>query len=196
MAKCRMLIQENEDLGKMTNSGRIAKLEGDLAVSRKLCDELKNSQTDVDAFLLELDESMEAMQSTAMALQCRVDTLQEENQKLKKRLLDAGLSIEEDDHHHHKSENDDDWSSPPPDKKIRSAPAPAEEDDSRTTTKTTTTFATPPAKAVRVEVVLENQPIKIEADERTLAVEVAEREISSPLCYEINNCRDNDEPEF
>lgn len=30
MAKCRMLYQENEDLGKMITSGKLAKLESDL----------------------------------------------------------------------------------------------------------------------------------------------------------------------
>lgn len=44
MAKCRLLHQENEDLGKMTTSGRIAKLEGDLALQKSLSEEAKKSQ--------------------------------------------------------------------------------------------------------------------------------------------------------
>lgn len=44
MARCRTLIQENSELGNMTSTGRIAKLEGDLSVAKKVCDDLKNSQ--------------------------------------------------------------------------------------------------------------------------------------------------------
>lgn len=45
MAKCRLLHQENEDLGRMTSSGRIAKLEGDLALQKSLSEEVKKSQS-------------------------------------------------------------------------------------------------------------------------------------------------------
>lgn len=44
MAKCRLLHQENEDLGRMTTSGRIAKLEGDLALQKNFSEEAKKSQ--------------------------------------------------------------------------------------------------------------------------------------------------------
>ncbi len=45
MAKCRMLYQENEDLGKMIASGRLAKLESDLALQKSLTEEMKKSQS-------------------------------------------------------------------------------------------------------------------------------------------------------
>jgi hypothetical protein len=45
MAKCRMLYQENEDLGKMIKSGKLAKLESDLALQRSLTEEMKKSQS-------------------------------------------------------------------------------------------------------------------------------------------------------
>lgn len=45
MAKCRLLHQENEELGRMTSSGRIAKLEGDLALQKSFCEEVKKSQS-------------------------------------------------------------------------------------------------------------------------------------------------------
>lgn len=45
MAKCRLLHQENEDLGKMATSGRIAKLEGDLALQKNFSEEAKKSQS-------------------------------------------------------------------------------------------------------------------------------------------------------
>jgi len=44
MAKCRMLLQENEDLGRSMSSGRIAKLEGDIALQKRLIDEMKSSE--------------------------------------------------------------------------------------------------------------------------------------------------------
>ena len=45
MSKCRLLYQENEELGKMIESGRIAKLEGELALQKKFSDELKKTQS-------------------------------------------------------------------------------------------------------------------------------------------------------
>lgn len=44
MAKCRTLIQENQDLGKQLSHGRIAQLESELALQRKYSEELKGSQ--------------------------------------------------------------------------------------------------------------------------------------------------------
>uniref|UniRef100_T1JJM3 Pre-mRNA-splicing regulator WTAP n=1 Tax=Strigamia maritima TaxID=126957 RepID=T1JJM3_STRMM len=69
MAKCRLLYQENEELGKMISSGRMAKLEGDLALQKNFSEEMKKSQTELDDFLLELDEDVEGMQSTILYLQ-------------------------------------------------------------------------------------------------------------------------------
>jgi len=45
MAKCRLLYQENEELGKVVNSGRVAKLEGELALQKNLSEEVKKSQS-------------------------------------------------------------------------------------------------------------------------------------------------------
>lgn len=44
MAKCRMLLQENEDLGKMISSGRTAKLEAEIALQKTVVTEMKNNQ--------------------------------------------------------------------------------------------------------------------------------------------------------
>jgi pre-mRNA-splicing regulator WTAP len=44
MAKCRQLYQENEDLGRMTSNGRLAKLENDLALQRNYSELVKKSQ--------------------------------------------------------------------------------------------------------------------------------------------------------
>lgn len=44
MAKCRMLIQENQELGRQLSQGRVAQLEAELALQKKYSDELKGSQ--------------------------------------------------------------------------------------------------------------------------------------------------------
>lgn len=69
MAKCRMLYQENEELGKITSSGRIATLEGDLALQKSFSEEVRQSQLELDCFLADLDEDVEGMQSTILFLQ-------------------------------------------------------------------------------------------------------------------------------
>ena len=90
MAKCRLLYQENEELGKITSSGRIAKLESDLALQRSFSEEVRQSQNELDAFLADLDEDVEGMQSTILFLQTELRKskeaallLQKENSALK-----------------------------------------------------------------------------------------------------------------
>lgn len=90
MAKCRQLYQENEELGKMTSSGRVAKLEGELALQKSFSEEVKKSQTELDEFVQDLDEDVEGMQSTIYYLQQElrksnetVAALQSENGQLR-----------------------------------------------------------------------------------------------------------------
>ncbi|XP_065560745.1 pre-mRNA-splicing regulator WTAP-like isoform X2 [Artemia franciscana] len=90
MAKCRLLYQENEELGKMIASGRLAKLESDLALQRNLTEEMKKSQSELDEYLQELDEDVEGMQSTIYFLQqqlkeskSKVSELQKEIDRLR-----------------------------------------------------------------------------------------------------------------
>ena len=45
MARCQMLLQENEELGKTIASGRTAKLEGEIALQKTLVTEMKNNQS-------------------------------------------------------------------------------------------------------------------------------------------------------
>lgn len=45
MAKCRQLHQENEELGKMISSGKIAQLEGNLAMHTNYSEEVKKTQS-------------------------------------------------------------------------------------------------------------------------------------------------------
>lgn len=69
MAKCRLLYQENEELGAMVSKGRLAKLEGDLALQKSFSEEVKKSQSELDELLQDLDEDVEGMQSTIYYLQ-------------------------------------------------------------------------------------------------------------------------------
>lgn len=69
MAKCRMLIQENQELGRQLSQGKVAQLEAELALQKKYSDELKGSQDELNDFVIQLDEEVEGMQSTILTLQ-------------------------------------------------------------------------------------------------------------------------------
>lgn len=69
MAKCRLLHNENEELGKEMSNGWVAQLTGNLALQKKFSEEMKKSQTELDEFLLELEEEVEGMQNTIYYLQ-------------------------------------------------------------------------------------------------------------------------------
>ncbi|XP_004453020.2 pre-mRNA-splicing regulator WTAP-like [Dasypus novemcinctus] len=69
MAKCRMLTQENQELGRQLSQGRIAQLEAELALQKKYSEELKSSQDELNDFIIQLDKEVEGMQSTILVLQ-------------------------------------------------------------------------------------------------------------------------------
>ena len=101
MAKCRQLYQENEDLGKMIASGRLAKLEGELALQKNLTEEMKKNQQEMDEFMGELDEDVEGMQSTIYYLQQQLREARETIAKLETQLggdkSDERVKAENDD---------------------------------------------------------------------------------------------------
>ncbi|XP_050297768.1 pre-mRNA-splicing regulator female-lethal(2)D [Anthonomus grandis grandis] len=86
MAKCRLLYQENEELGKITSSGRIAKLESDLALQKSFSEEVRQSQNELDSFLADLDEDVEGMQSTILFLQTELKRSKEQVQTMQKEI--------------------------------------------------------------------------------------------------------------
>lgn len=86
MAKCRLLYQENEELGKLTSSGRIAKLESDLALQKSFSEEVRQSQNELDSFLADLDEDVEGMQSTILFLQTELKRSKDLAQTLQKEI--------------------------------------------------------------------------------------------------------------
>lgn len=77
MAKCRLLYQENEELGKIVSNGRLAKLESDLALHRNICDDLKRSQSEVESIIQDLDVDVEGLTSTIILLQQKLKTSDE-----------------------------------------------------------------------------------------------------------------------
>lgn len=79
MAKCRLLHNENEELGKEMSTGWVAQLTGNLALQKKFSEEMKKSQTELDEFLLELEEEVEGMQNTIYFLQQQLKEAKEEN---------------------------------------------------------------------------------------------------------------------
>ncbi|XP_052811161.1 pre-mRNA-splicing regulator WTAP-like [Mya arenaria] len=90
MARCQMLLQENEELGKTIASGRTAKLEGEIALQKTLVTEMKNNQSELDEFLGDLEEDVEGMQTMIYVLQTQlrdtrdtITTLEEENTALR-----------------------------------------------------------------------------------------------------------------
>ncbi|XP_076874085.1 pre-mRNA-splicing regulator WTAP [Brachyhypopomus gauderio] len=89
MAKCRMLIQENQELGRQLSQGRIAQLEAELALQKKYSEELKSSQDELNDFIIQLDEEVEGMQSTILVLQ---QQLKETRQQLSQQAQSQGTS--------------------------------------------------------------------------------------------------------
>ncbi|TRY99601.1 hypothetical protein DNTS_007912 [Danionella cerebrum] len=92
MAKCRMLIQENQELGRQLSQGRIAQLEAELALQKKYSDELKSSQDELNDFIIQLDEEVEGMQSTILVLQQQLkDSRQQLSQMNQSQGTSAGM---------------------------------------------------------------------------------------------------------
>jgi len=97
MAKCRQLLQENEDLGKMISSGRLAKLEGELAMQKNMCEEMKKGQMEMDDFVQELDEDVEGMQSTIFFLQQQLKEAKETITNLETKLAANKNTTDQED---------------------------------------------------------------------------------------------------
>lgn len=92
MAKCRMLIQENQELGRQLSQGRIAQLEAELALQKKYSEELKSSQDQLNDFIIQLDEEVEGMQSTILVLQQQLKESRQQLTQTQGALAGAGPS--------------------------------------------------------------------------------------------------------
>ncbi|CAD5119680.1 DgyrCDS8275 [Dimorphilus gyrociliatus] len=82
MAKCRVLLQENEDLGKIISSGQIAKLEGEISLQKELVETMKKNESDLEQMFLEMDHDMEGLQATLQQNQQDLKKLTDENTRL------------------------------------------------------------------------------------------------------------------
>lgn len=82
MAKCRLLYQENEELGKIVSNGR---LQNDIEIHKNV-EDLKRSQADFEGIIQDLDLDVEGFASNIILLQQKVKTLEEKNLSLEREL--------------------------------------------------------------------------------------------------------------
>lgn len=105
MGKCRMLIDENEELGRQLSQGRVAQLQAELALQKSANEEMQKNVEEMTNFVLQLDEEVEGMQATILQLQHQLKSSQEKmkqaGEKLekeeKKREELEKAQVEEDD---------------------------------------------------------------------------------------------------
>lgn len=83
MAKCRLLYQENEELGKIVSNGR---LQNDIEIHKSLCEDLKRSQVDFEGIIQDLDLDVEGFASNIILLQQNLKVLEEKNLSLDQEL--------------------------------------------------------------------------------------------------------------
>nr|WCF05138.1 WTAP [Dugesia japonica] len=69
MTRMRVLLQENEELGKMNQSGRTAKLESEISMKRTLIEELKQTNSEYENVIEEMDCETECFQTSIFMLQ-------------------------------------------------------------------------------------------------------------------------------
>ncbi|GLV45923.1 female lethal d [Carabus blaptoides fortunei] len=91
MARCIKLHKENEELGRIISHGKVAKLEGELALYKSFSEEVKKSQSELDTLVQDIDEDVETMQSTIFSLaeqleerDARIKKLESENKELQR----------------------------------------------------------------------------------------------------------------
>ena len=58
MGKCRMLIDENEELGRQLSQGRVAQLQAELSLQKSANEEMQKSLDEMTGFVLQLDEEV------------------------------------------------------------------------------------------------------------------------------------------
>jgi hypothetical protein len=53
MSRCKKLLDENEQLGKMVSSDNVAKLEGEIVLQNKLVSNIKDAQKGTEILVFE-----------------------------------------------------------------------------------------------------------------------------------------------
>lgn len=106
MGRCKKLLEENEQLGKIVSADNVAKLEGEIALLNRLLSNIKDAQKgrmineifanipidflDYEEIMLDMDTNMDAMSSTLLHMRQQlndshrqISLLNEENARLK-----------------------------------------------------------------------------------------------------------------
>ncbi|CAF2117805.1 unnamed protein product [Rotaria magnacalcarata] len=90
MARCKKLLEENEQLGKIVSSDNVAKLEGEISLQNQLLLNMKDAQKDYEDIVLDMDTNMDAMSSILLHMRQQltdshqqIALLNEENARLK-----------------------------------------------------------------------------------------------------------------
>lgn len=90
MARCKKLLEENEQLGKVVSSDNVAKLEGEIVLQNRLLTNMKDAQKDYEEIMSDMDTNMDAMSSTLLHMRQQLNEshrqitmLNEENARLK-----------------------------------------------------------------------------------------------------------------
>ncbi len=89
MAKCRLLYQENDELGKVISNGRLAKLETELALQKNVNEELKRSHSEFEGIIQDFDVDMEGLTSTIISLQQKLKAADDKINKLEKEMKES-----------------------------------------------------------------------------------------------------------
>ncbi|CAF1151334.1 unnamed protein product [Adineta ricciae] len=90
MARCRKLLEENEQLGKIVSSDNVAKLESEIALQNRLISNIKDAQTDYEEIMLDMDTNIDTMSNALLHMRHQlseahrqISLLNEENARLK-----------------------------------------------------------------------------------------------------------------
>lgn len=90
MARCKKLLEENQQLGKLVSTDNVAKLEGEIALQNTLLSNIKDTEKDYEDILLDMDKNMDAMSGLLLHLRQElatsnrlINSLNEENTRLK-----------------------------------------------------------------------------------------------------------------
>eukprot|EP01116_Phalansterium_solitarium_P020554 TRINITY_DN6108_c1_g1_i1.p1 TRINITY_DN6108_c1_g1~~TRINITY_DN6108_c1_g1_i1.p1 ORF type:complete len:226 (-),score=79.13 TRINITY_DN6108_c1_g1_i1:195-872(-) len=80
VGRCKLLLQENEDLGTQLAEGKTHALENELALQKQVTDELKQSLQESNTFVTQLDDEVEAMQNELLQLKQQLKAYEQQQQ--------------------------------------------------------------------------------------------------------------------
>ncbi|KAI0978894.1 hypothetical protein GJ496_004910 [Pomphorhynchus laevis] len=74
VARCKKLLQENEEFGKLVTSGNVAKLNAEINMQRQYIQELHNQEQDYDMVLVDMDDELDLLTSICKALEKKANS--------------------------------------------------------------------------------------------------------------------------